>query len=245
MTIAPKLRPLLLSTLTVAGLSACTAEISPAGRSAGQQVAIEISPARAEVAPGESLQFHSAVTGTADEAVVWEVSAGGGTIDSTGLYTAPPTEGTFTVQASSRAAPDVLVRAPVRVTPRATVTVAVSPASDSIHSCESVTLTATVTGSTDETVTWSVQEGSAGGTVTSAGVYTAPSSAGTYHVIARSRASPAATATATITVTDQILSVEVSPQTVTLSPGETAQFTATVTTSCGAFTTTQTVVAPN
>jgi hypothetical protein len=47
-----------------------------------------------------------------------------------------------------------------------------------------------------------------------------------------------------VTVTDKVLAVAVSPQTVQLAPGETRQFTATVTTTCGTFASTSTVTAP-
>ena len=49
-------------------------------------------------------------------------------------------------------------------------------------------------------VSWSVQEGAAGGTVTSAGLYTAPSQAGTYHVVVTSKVDPAKNASAVVTV---------------------------------------------
>ena len=55
-------------------------------------------------------------------------------------------------------------------------------------------------GTTNFDVTWSVQEGPAGGSITAAGVYTAPASVGTYHVIATSVANPASRTTATVTV---------------------------------------------
>jgi hypothetical protein len=45
-----------------------------------------------------------------------------------------------------------------------------------------------------------VQEGAAGGTITAGGVYTAPSAAGTYHVIGTSAADPSKSATATVVV---------------------------------------------
>jgi hypothetical protein len=105
-----------------------------------------------------------------------------------------------------------------------------------------VTLRATVTGATDTSVTWSVQEGAAGGTITSAGVYTAPTSEGTYHAVATSRADPARSAVATLTVRDEVLSVAVTPSTVTVAPGGTAQLTATVTTTCGSFTSARTLL---
>lgn len=49
-------------------------------------------------------------------------------------------------------------------------------------------------------VNWSIAEGAAGGSITSGGVYIAPSAAGTYHVIATSTADPAKTATTIVTV---------------------------------------------
>lgn len=85
--------------------------------------------------------------------------------------------------------------------PQPAVTVSVTPATASISIGQSQSLSATVANSTITAVTWSVAEGSSGGSVTSAGVYTAPMVAGAYHVIAASQANPAATGSATITVT--------------------------------------------
>jgi hypothetical protein len=58
---------------------------------------------------------------------------------------------------------------------------------------------ASVTGTAETRVIWSIAEGPAGGTVTD-GTYTAPSSAGTYHIVVASVADPTRTATASITV---------------------------------------------
>jgi Galactose oxidase, central domain/Kelch motif len=55
-------------------------------------------------------------------------------------------------------------------------------------------------GTTSLDVTWSVQEGPAGGSITGAGVYTAPLTPGTYHVIATSVACSASSTTATVSV---------------------------------------------
>ncbi len=82
----------------------------------------------------------------------------------------------------------------------ADITIAVTPSTATLSVGETQTLTATVANTTRTGVTWSVQEGSTGGTITSAGVYTAPSTAGTYHVIAKSAADTSKTATAEITV---------------------------------------------
>ncbi len=51
------------------------------------------------------------------------------------------------------------------------------------------------------TVTWSIVEGSTGGSITTTGAYTAPQATGTYHVVVTSVGDPTKTATATITVT--------------------------------------------
>ena len=48
--------------------------------------------------------------------------------------------------------------------------------------------------------TWSVEEGAAGGTVTSTGIYSAPKGPGTFHVVGMSAIDPSQTATATVSV---------------------------------------------
>jgi hypothetical protein len=64
-----------------------------------------------------------------------------------------------------------------------------------------------VTGSANTAVTWTVQEGAPGGAVGSTGLYTAPSTAGTYHVVATSVADPSKSATVAVTVTSPGVSV--------------------------------------
>ena len=55
---------------------------------------------------------------------------------------------------------------------------------------ESQTFTATVTGAGDSAVTWEILEGLAGGSITQAGVYTAPMITGNFHLLARSVEDP-------------------------------------------------------
>jgi chitinase len=69
------------------------------------------------------------------------------------------------------------------------VTIAVSPAAASVAIGQSLSFTAQVSGATDTGVSWSIQETN-GGAVTSDGLYTAPSTAGVYHVIATSQSDP-------------------------------------------------------
>jgi chitinase len=56
-------------------------------------------PKRAYAKPGRSAQFRALATGSADRAFAW--SAGGGSIDANGLFTAGAGQGTFTVTASA------------------------------------------------------------------------------------------------------------------------------------------------
>ena len=84
------------------------------------------------------------------------------------------------------------------VTP--TVAVGVTPSTATVQTGGTTSFTATVSGSANTAVTWSVTE-SGGGTITASGVYTAPATAGTYHVVATSVADPTQSATATVTVT--------------------------------------------
>jgi uncharacterized protein (TIGR03437 family) len=54
------------------------------------------------------------------------------------------------------------------------------------------------------TVRWTVQEGAAGGSITTGGVYTAPNTPGTYHVVATSPTDATQKAVATVTITAPI-----------------------------------------
>lgn len=204
---------------------------------AGQGVAVQVSPTARQIAPLGTAAFAATVTGTANTAVTWSVvEPGGGTVDPSGHYTAPAAAGAYTVRATSVADATARGDAAVTVTaPPAAVTVSVSPSPAATNTCLSVTFSATVANTTNRSVTWSVQEGAAGGTITSGGVYTAPATAGTYHVVATSVADPTKTAVSTVTATDRIVSIAVAPSSTSLAPGGTAQFTATVTTTCGSF----------
>ena len=199
--------------------------------SPGSGVAVAVVPVAARLLPGESTSFAAAVTGSAVTAVVWTVQeAGGGVVDGSGRYTAPSTTGTFHVVASSAADPRVSGTAVVTVTSAPLVAVSVAPRTASLSTGGTVTFVATVTGSTNIGATWSVPEGAAGGTVTAAGVYTAPPVAGTYHVVATSNADSTKSDVAVVTVTSApLVAVSVAPRTASLSTGGTVTFVATVT----------------
>ena len=79
-----------------------------------------------------------------------------------------------------------------------TGTVSINPSAVTMPAGGVQTFSATVTGG--GSVTWSLKEGTSGGTITTAGIYTAPAQTGTYHVIATNTANNAQSATSTVTV---------------------------------------------
>jgi len=112
----------------------------------------------------------------------------------------------------------------------ASVAVAVSPTSAQLSAGQVQQFTATVSGSANQAVTWSLSPST--GTLSSTGLYTAPSSIAaqtTVTIKAVSAADSSASATASITLTPAApVSLTVSPTAVSLSQGQTRQFTATV-----------------
>ena len=109
------------------------------------------------------------------------------------------------------------------------VTVTISPRTIALQPGGTQQFTAAVTGTTNTAVTWSVQEGSAGGAITSNGLYTAPATAGTYHVVATSQADPTAADEVTVTVsTAGGITVTISPTTANVRINHEQQFTATL-----------------
>jgi hypothetical protein len=220
---------ILRSQTTMLGLAALLTALTACGAEDAGPL-IDIVPASPEVWPGETVTF-TATSLASEDPVTWAVlEEDGGTIDETGTYTAPETEGTYTVVAESS---PLTQTTSVRV--KKNVRVSVSPSLATVEPGASLTFGASVTGNV-KTVTWSVAEGAAGGTITAAGVYTAPQTDGDYTVVATSTADPTKSGLATVTVTAATLepslatvSVAISPQSASVDAGSTLQFTATVT----------------
>ncbi len=195
-------------------------------------IAVSISPQTASVGTAGSLQFTATVTGTTagqSAAVTWSVQeTGGGSVNSSGRYTAPTIAGTYHVVATSVADTSKQDTATVAVTP---IAVSIAPRVASTATGGTVAFRATVTGATSgqsTAVTWSVQE-AGGGSVGPSGQYTAPATAGTYHVVATSVADTSKNDTATVTVMVPAIAVTISPQTASAGTAGSLQFMATVT----------------
>lgn len=163
---------------------------------------VSLAPTTASLTAGATQAFTATVTGSSNTAVTWSVQEGtaGGTITAAGLYTAPATGGTFHVVATSVADASKSSMATVTVTVPV-VAVTINPTTASLSTGGTQAFTATVTGSSNTAVTWSVQEGASGGTISAAGLYTAPATASIYHVVATSVADTSKSAVATVTVT--------------------------------------------
>ncbi len=113
------------------------------------------------------------------------------------------------------------------------VTVAVAPKVAMVVVGQTQPFTVTVSGTTNMAVNWSVVGGAANGSITAAGVYTAPASVpnpATVTVTATSQADTTKSDSATVTVTATASAVQVSvqPQTATVANFTTKQFMATV-----------------
>jgi hypothetical protein len=121
---------------------------------AGFGAVISISPAKATINTGQPVQFTALVTGAKAVGVNW--SADGGTITSSGLYTAPSTPGTYTVKAALAADPRVTATATVIVNPAADTT---PPVISAVASSGVTASAAAITWTTDETSDSAVEYG--------------------------------------------------------------------------------------
>ena len=162
-------------------------------------ISVTVTPNPVFLVGGQTQLFAATLTGTTNTAVTWSVQENSsGTIDSTGLYTAPlNSSGTFQIVATSQANPASTGFSNVTVQlPQLTI----SPASVTLPPNGTQTFTVSAAAPANNSVTWTVQE-NGGGIINGAGFYTAPSAQGFYQVVATSTEDTTATASATVTVT--------------------------------------------
>ena len=148
-------------------------------------VAVSISPDYVRVILGNTVQFTATVTGTTNRAVDWTLTGAEcsgtacGTIDANGVYTAPDTVPIAeSVRVSARARADENASDEATVVIGSLVSVLVSPAGRLIFGGGSQRFTATVTGSANTAVSWSIEGDDCDpvrcGTIDDAGLYRAP-----------------------------------------------------------------------
>ena len=177
----------------------------------GTTVSISLTPSTSTIVAGGSVQFSATVSGSSNSAVTWSVT--GGSISPSGLFTAPSTAGTYTVKATSAADSTKSATSSVTVTTAPTVAVSISPSTATVKTGATQQFAASVTGTSNTGVTWSAS----GGTISTSGLYTAPSGSGNYTVQATSTADTTKSASATVTVTTAAATIAVSPSALSFS----------------------------
>ena len=223
--------------LLALGLSACGGNATPVGITV---LPTGTAQAPVPIIASGTQAFSASVTGTSTSGVTWQVCLPGattltlpttcspanagqqpltgfGTIistaTSTALYTAPPkvpVPNNFVVVATSVANTGVFSSSNVSIVSGVTVTL--SPTTPvSMGTLETFQFTATVTGTSDQAVTWSVAVGSSPGvsggnpqigTISHTGLFTAPPVAESATISATSAADPSVSASLTVTVVD-------------------------------------------
>ncbi len=204
------------------------------GGSKASGVGITISPTVASVITNRTQLFSGLVTGSTNTAITWTVTCATnvtantcGSIDATGLYTAPAILPTITTNGTTTIAPTATITATAQAdTSKAAtatltivtgISIALTPTSATVGTGETFLFAATVNNPgcnitstpTCENVTWSLSTTLTGiGTIGStSGVYTAPATVptsteggSTVIITATSVADTSVTATATVTV---------------------------------------------
>jgi hypothetical protein len=159
-------------------------------------VSVSITPTIATLAPGGTKRFSASVTGTSNTTVTW--TATGGTVNTSGLYTAGTSAGSFSVTATSTQDSSRFATAGITIT-APTFGVTISPPTPSVFTGGTLQFTAIVTGMTNTSVTWMA----GGGTIFASGLYTAANAPGAFTVTATSVEDPSKSASTTVTVVTQ------------------------------------------
>ncbi|HXA66647.1 MAG TPA: hypothetical protein VNV82_15910 [Bryobacteraceae bacterium] len=188
-----------------------------------------MTPSSVSLTAGQWTHFEATVRGTNLPGVTWSITPPIGMLVN-GIYTAPSTISSpqaVTVVVRSLADPTRTASATVFLA--ATVGIAVAPPSISLAAGQSATFQASIGGTYNTSVEWSLDP--LVGTITN-GVYTAPAIINTLQTIvltAASLADPSKTAHASVTLKPSLpASVSVSPSQTTLGPSKSQQFTATI-----------------
>ena len=164
-------------------------------------VSVTINPVTGSLGPGQQVRLAAVVTGSSNTAVTWNAN-GNGSIDPTGVYTAPNPYSVpaATITAISQADTSMGASINLQLIP---ISVTVSPSQITLTPNAHKTFSAAVLGSTNQNVTWSIYPITGAGTVDQSGNYIAPPtiSVTTATVTATSAADITKIGYATITLT--------------------------------------------
>jgi hypothetical protein len=193
---------------------------------------LNVSPDPVTLQPGQTKQFSSLVTfsdgTTSSSGVSW--SATGGSVSSSGLYTAGTSTGTYRVVAAASGS-TVKDTAAVTISTAKVTKLVVSPGSASLTTGGSQQFSATATWSDGVSRAVTLAWSATGGTISSSGLYKAGLTTGTYHVIVGCNGCTVKdTASVSLTLasssSSSLSSFTISPSSVTLDIGEVYQFSA-------------------
>jgi len=205
-------------------------------------VTITLGTVPSSLTVGQTFQFSAKVANSTNTAVMWTVGGvtGGnstlGTISSAGMYTAPammPSPASVSIMATSQADTTKSASTAVAID----ISLALNATSPSLQVSGTQQFTATILGTTNTDVTWTVNGVTGGnstvGTISNAGLYTAPEyppSPDTVIVTATSAAETSVSVSSTVTVKPPPISVAVNPSALDLQVGHPVQFSSLVTT---------------
>ena len=168
-------------------------------------VKISLTPSAVSLLPSQQQTFTATVSGTSNTGVTWSISPSVGSLVSSGtkaIYVAPatvPSTQTVTITAASLANPSVA--AATVITLPQTISVSLSPSSASLSPSGTQQFSVAVLGTGNGSVNWSISP--AVGTISPAGLYTAPATMSlpeTVTITAASVSNPNTTASASITI---------------------------------------------
>jgi hypothetical protein len=201
-------------------------------------VGVVVSPATVPLSGSATQVFTAQVNNTNSTGVTWSITEGqgqtaGGTLSVSGnsaTYTPPVIDGKYHVVATSTADSAKTGTAEVNVV--VGITVLLSRTTATVVAGTKLTqLGATVFNTANKAVSWSIQEGTTGGSLsatTGASVdYTAPTAPGKYHVVATSAVDSTKNASCEITVVLPV-TITLNQTSVFMGPAESVTLTATV-----------------
>jgi hypothetical protein len=220
-----------VATSTADALKKAEATVTVQLPGGGEQgvISVAVNPVAVTLQRNAQQQFTATVANSSNQNVIWSVT-GSGSIDASGLYTAPGQNTNDIVTATSVADSTKTASATVTVTnqaPPAEVVVTISPKTAATWVNGKVDFNVSVEGANNQ-VTYSVDGGAVNGTINNGGTYTAPGVAGVFTVRAVSNHDANAFDTATVTVSVPNFSVDIDPGFASIETGATYTFVATV-----------------
>lgn len=170
------------------------------GTDSSVSVIVTVTPPTRNLGLNGQHTFSATVLNSTNSAVIW--STNGGTVATSGLYTAPSTGTGATYEVKATSVADGTKAASAIITFTTQIAVNISQTTANLVTGGQLTLSANAINTGNQGINWSIQN-NAGGTLLSQGssaTYTAPTTPGTYTVIAASAANTAKTAQCAITV---------------------------------------------